>query len=346
MPDPVEWFYEPVLWNQQKDHCSHWFPTRITEMPHLVGGFECILFSALLLEIIQFDWYFSDGLKPPTSHLSLIPSIFSFSNGMMLSHFEPTQAELADAPWRGPMSNQSDFFNFNLTEDEFKDWKESIQGETNPFLVGCFFFPPKKRQLWYDMFDMCVSFFSPKKIMRWHSKKLMFHTWLQTCLLVMFWDFASAGDCQEINTSALWSALDERLSEAKNSSNVATFDLISFTKTKVCLLNVCSLYPFFFASLFLLSCFSVISFWPSTFLQCPTQARRRRKEGRDRTSTWRRCQCGGGKKCPKHEIPKGNGLADVKTKTPCERDVWQSQLKKGNGSLLRWFRTGGGTKLT
>ena len=62
---------------------------------------------------------------------------------MMFSH-EPTQAELADAPWRGPMSNQSDFFNFNLTEDEFKDWKESIQGETNPFLVGCFF-PPKIR---------------------------------------------------------------------------------------------------------------------------------------------------------------------------------------------------------
>ena len=46
-----------------------------------------------------------------------------------------------------------------------------------------------------------------------------------------------------------------------------------------------------------------------------------------------------GEKCPKHEIPKGNGLADVKAKTPCERDVWQSQLKKGNGSLLRWFRT-------
>jgi len=284
MPDPVEWFYEPVLWNQQKDHCSHWFPTRITEMPHLVGGFEYILFSALLLEIIQFDWYFSDGLKPPTSHLSLVPSIFSFSNGMMLSHFEPTQAELADAPWRGPMSNQSDFFNFNLTEDEFKDWKESIQGETNPFLVGCFFFPPKKRQLWYDMFDMCVSFFSPKKIMRWHSKKLMFHTWLQTCLLVMFRDFASAGDCQEINTFALWSALDERLSEAKNSSNVATFDLISFTKTKVCLLTFAASTHFFS----LLSFCSHVFQWFLSGLPLSCSVQPRRVDGERRAATERR----------------------------------------------------------
>ena len=35
--------------------------------------------------------------------------------------FHMDEAELADAPWRGPMSNQSDFFNFNLTEDEFKE---------------------------------------------------------------------------------------------------------------------------------------------------------------------------------------------------------------------------------
>ena len=66
---------------------------------------------------------------------------------MMFSH-EPTQAELADAPWRGPMSNQSDFFNFNLTEDEFKDWKESIQGETlTLFFESDVFFSKKKRQL-------------------------------------------------------------------------------------------------------------------------------------------------------------------------------------------------------
>ena len=40
------------------------------------------------------------------------------------------EAELADAPWRGPMANASDFFNFGNTEGEFKD------GETRWFYVG------------------------------------------------------------------------------------------------------------------------------------------------------------------------------------------------------------------
>ena len=31
------------------------------------GGFKCFLFSTLFWELFQFDYYFSDGLKPPTS---------------------------------------------------------------------------------------------------------------------------------------------------------------------------------------------------------------------------------------------------------------------------------------
>ena len=33
----------------------------------LGGGFEYVLFSPLLGDMIQFDYYFSNGLKPPTS---------------------------------------------------------------------------------------------------------------------------------------------------------------------------------------------------------------------------------------------------------------------------------------
>ena len=39
-----------------------WF--RVTE-PILGGGFQYFLFSPLLGEMIQFDSYFSKGLKPP-----------------------------------------------------------------------------------------------------------------------------------------------------------------------------------------------------------------------------------------------------------------------------------------
>ena len=35
----------------------------------LGGGFKYVLFSPLFGEDFQFDSYFSDGLKPPTSHL-------------------------------------------------------------------------------------------------------------------------------------------------------------------------------------------------------------------------------------------------------------------------------------
>ena len=36
---------------------------------NLGGGFKHFLFSSLFGEMIQFDQYFSDGLKPPTSNL-------------------------------------------------------------------------------------------------------------------------------------------------------------------------------------------------------------------------------------------------------------------------------------
>ena len=35
---------------------------------HLGGGFKYFLCSPLFGEDSHFDWYFSDGLKPPTSH--------------------------------------------------------------------------------------------------------------------------------------------------------------------------------------------------------------------------------------------------------------------------------------
>ena len=41
----------------------------LSEDPILVGGFTDFLFSSLLGEMIQFDEYFSNGLKPPTSYL-------------------------------------------------------------------------------------------------------------------------------------------------------------------------------------------------------------------------------------------------------------------------------------
>ena len=39
---------------------------------HLGGGFKHFLFSPLLGEMIQLDEYFSNGLKPPTSHLGRV----------------------------------------------------------------------------------------------------------------------------------------------------------------------------------------------------------------------------------------------------------------------------------
>ena len=38
----------------------------------LGDGFKYFLFSPLFGEDFQFDWYFSDGLKPPTSYLQLV----------------------------------------------------------------------------------------------------------------------------------------------------------------------------------------------------------------------------------------------------------------------------------
>ena len=41
----------------------------INEDTNLGGGFKHFLFSPLFGEIIQFDKYFSSGLKPPTRNL-------------------------------------------------------------------------------------------------------------------------------------------------------------------------------------------------------------------------------------------------------------------------------------
>ena len=38
----------------------------------LGGGFKHVLFSSLPGEMIQFDWYFSNGLKPPTSSMCVL----------------------------------------------------------------------------------------------------------------------------------------------------------------------------------------------------------------------------------------------------------------------------------
>ena len=49
--------------------CQH-HPCNYAKLKHqLGGGFKYFLFSPLFGEDFQFDSYFSDGLKPPTSHL-------------------------------------------------------------------------------------------------------------------------------------------------------------------------------------------------------------------------------------------------------------------------------------
>ena len=57
-------------------HClgflPNWKPSKIHSF--LGGGFKHLLFSPLFGEMIQFDKYFSDGLKPPTSYwISWLP---------------------------------------------------------------------------------------------------------------------------------------------------------------------------------------------------------------------------------------------------------------------------------
>ena len=47
-----------------------WFDL-LTSSIHLGGGFKHFLFSSLFGEDFQFDSYFSNGLKPPTSHVFL-----------------------------------------------------------------------------------------------------------------------------------------------------------------------------------------------------------------------------------------------------------------------------------
>ena len=48
---------EPASWGGRVDPTYALFPT---------GGFKYLLFSPLFGEDSHFDWYFSDGLKPPT----------------------------------------------------------------------------------------------------------------------------------------------------------------------------------------------------------------------------------------------------------------------------------------
>jgi len=44
-------------------------PKQVLKLNNLGGGFKYVLFSPLPGEMIQFDKYFSNGLKPPTSNL-------------------------------------------------------------------------------------------------------------------------------------------------------------------------------------------------------------------------------------------------------------------------------------
>ena len=52
--------------NFEQSSWPFWYTGKI----YLGGGFKYFLFSPLLGEMIHFDWYFSDGLKPPTSFWS------------------------------------------------------------------------------------------------------------------------------------------------------------------------------------------------------------------------------------------------------------------------------------
>jgi len=59
----------------------------------LGGGFKYFLFSSLLGEMIQLDYYFSNGLKPPTSTHSLGPpeSYDGFSKGPQIGRIPSTK---------------------------------------------------------------------------------------------------------------------------------------------------------------------------------------------------------------------------------------------------------------
>ena len=54
------------------------------ENPFLGGGFKYFLFSPLFGEDFHFDFYFSDGLKPPTSFLF---GPFVTFHGLLLLNF-------------------------------------------------------------------------------------------------------------------------------------------------------------------------------------------------------------------------------------------------------------------
>ena len=93
----------------------------------LGGGFKHFLFSSLLGEMIQFHSYFSDGLKPPTSHPFLPFKIASF------------QAQSSEEVEVGPGITWPSSGPLNLKE-VVKDWvhKGLLKGEgSNGVLEVC-----------------------------------------------------------------------------------------------------------------------------------------------------------------------------------------------------------------
>ena len=48
---------------------THFFLGGVPFAGYLGGGFKYVLFTPLFGEDTQFDYYFSNGLKPPTSYI-------------------------------------------------------------------------------------------------------------------------------------------------------------------------------------------------------------------------------------------------------------------------------------
>ena len=55
------------MYHENQTHVGTWVCWFGDSLLFLGGDFKDVLFSPLLREMIQFDYFFSDGLKPPTS---------------------------------------------------------------------------------------------------------------------------------------------------------------------------------------------------------------------------------------------------------------------------------------
>ena len=88
---------------------------QMLELEYLGGGLKYFLFSPLFGEMIQFDWYFSDGLKPPTRYIpdkitytatiSTCTDCIQWPQALALLHFaELSQLQLDVIPYNATIT--------------------------------------------------------------------------------------------------------------------------------------------------------------------------------------------------------------------------------------------------